>query len=495
MTQQRAIKRNIESRLQRIAIYIRVSTAEQAEKGYSLDTQLAECRAKAAALGVVVHDDDVYIDDGYSAAFLERPALDRLRDAIRSGRYRDGGVIMFDPDRLARNLSQQLLIADEIDKGGAELIFVSVTFEDSPEGKLFFSIRGAISDFEKEKIKERTARGKRGKALKGKVIYNDKPLGYDWDKEAQNYTVNDDEAVIIRQIYDMCAKKLMGTRSIAQALNAQGYRTKKGNMFAMPAVYRILKNPMYKGVKLSGRYYDRPVGQKRYKRELRDPAECIEIPVPAIVTVDTWDKAQLALKDNTTFADRNKKQTYTLSGIVRCGYCGKSVIGMNYQRHGHKYRYYICRAKFNDSKSCSNHYIPMDKLDDEVWSDLTAAAKSGVQFDGFVKPDDNADLRQRMEVAVSKLIARQAAMMKWVREGTVDVAVADKELQAIKKEIDLANTTIRNIPVSKPRHSPKPSEIMKAETPIQKRNLLRRWGIKVYVTRDAAKNIKWRWGF
>lgn len=76
-------------------------------------------------------------------------------------------IVIYDPDRLARNLAHQLIITEEIEKSGAKLLFVSVTFEASHEGNLFYSMRGAISAYEKEKIKERTTRGKKGKARTG----------------------------------------------------------------------------------------------------------------------------------------------------------------------------------------------------------------------------------------------------------------------------------------------------------------------------------------
>src|SRR5690242_2638446 len=104
--------------MSKAAIYARVSTAEQAEKGYSLETQLAECRRKAAELGASGVEE--FIDDGYSGEFIDRPALARLRNHLESGQFSQ--VIVFDPDRLARNLAHQLIITEEIEKAGVKLL-------------------------------------------------------------------------------------------------------------------------------------------------------------------------------------------------------------------------------------------------------------------------------------------------------------------------------------------------------------------------------------
>ena len=81
-----------------VAIYARVSTAAQAEKGYSLETQVEACKQKALSLGAASIKE--YVDDGYSGAYLERPALDSMRDAV-SAKLHDC-IIIYDIDRLSR---------------------------------------------------------------------------------------------------------------------------------------------------------------------------------------------------------------------------------------------------------------------------------------------------------------------------------------------------------------------------------------------------------
>ena len=126
------------------AIYARVSSEEQAKSGYSLGDQLQVCRNRLLSMGFT--DIKEYIDDGYSGEYLDRPALEELRNALRNKLIQN--ICIYDPDRLSRNLTNQLLIADEIEKSAANLYFVTGDYDASPEGRLFFNIRGAISAFE-----------------------------------------------------------------------------------------------------------------------------------------------------------------------------------------------------------------------------------------------------------------------------------------------------------------------------------------------------------
>lgn len=474
----------------RAAIYARVSTAEQAEKGYSLETQLEAARLIAFDADASCIDE--FVDNGYSGEFLDRPELDRLRGNLKSIKY--GIVIVYDPDRLARNLSHQLIITEEIEKSGAILKFVSVSFEHSPEGKLFYSIRGAISDYEKEKIKERTMRGKRGKARQGKLTYNDKPLGYDFNKDAQMYTINEAEAKTISLIYELCSKRHLGTRSIARELNLLGHRTKNGKKFYMAAVLRILTNPMYKGSKLAFRYYDKQIAQHKKQRILRDPSEWVEIPVPAIVDINTWDLAQKVLQENRIFCKRNARREYLLSGFARCGICGQTLHGLNYTANGYEYRYYYCDSHATETP-CDNRYIPLDKLDREVWEYLQACITERNELPAITgeKTADDA-LRDRLNAALSDLKNRQAAILKWVRDGTLDISAAEKDLQSLKKEIDLTCAALNSIDGSKlPQHIA-PQDVLAAATYEQKRRLLREWGVKVYVKRAPQSPVIWAFG-
>lgn len=471
-----------------IAIYARVSTADQAEKGYSLDDQLLTCREQIGRLGLRGAVEE-FVDDGYSGEYLDRPELDRLRDYLQAKKITH--VITHDPDRLSRNLTNQLVLADEIESAGAALIFVTASYDESPEGKLFFQIRGSVAAFEKAKIRERTMRGKRAKARSGK-LNDDKALGYDFDKTASMYIINEQEAEIIRQIFALSTQKRYSVRAIVQELNLLGYKTKNGKRFYMAAVYRILKNEMYAGTKWSMKNYDKMVGQHKTERIKRNPEDWIPVTVPAIIDKATWDAAQQTLQDNKIYAKRNTKGTYMLSHIIRCGVCGAAMHGMTYSTASRPYfyRYYICNARAKH-KTCQNRRIPVDAIDNEVWKYLLEEAHSLTEISFCDSAPEEESLHAKLEAQLKQQKASQAAMLRWVREGTVDIATAERELQTINKEISLTMVTLRTTTKKKANIIISSAAIINAITLDQKRRLLRESGIKVYAKREANADVTW----
>ena len=152
----------------RAAVYARVSTEEQAQHGYSLAEQKDSCKQRAKELGATEILE--FADEGISGATLDRPGLEGLRDSIKEGII--DLIVLRDPDRLSRKLAHQLILTEEFEKAGVRLEFLDFTWQDSPEGKLFYNLKGAVAEYEREKIKERMIRGKNQKARQGGIPTN-----------------------------------------------------------------------------------------------------------------------------------------------------------------------------------------------------------------------------------------------------------------------------------------------------------------------------------
>ena len=179
------------------AVYARVSTDQQAEKGYSLETQIEACKARAGEKGALQIEE--FVDDGYSGEYIERPALDELR--ARAGRGEFQIAVFYDLDRLARKSVTALVVAQELERARVEIVFVRDSFENNAEGRMFFQMRSAIAEFEREKIKERTLRGKKGKARKGLIISNARPLGYRFNARDSMYEIDAGQAELVRHAF------------------------------------------------------------------------------------------------------------------------------------------------------------------------------------------------------------------------------------------------------------------------------------------------------
>ncbi|MDR3563521.1 MAG: recombinase family protein [Negativicutes bacterium] len=431
--------------MSKAAIYARVSTTEQAEKGYSLDTQLEACRLKAGELGV--GDIQDFIDDGYSGEFIDRPALAHLRDSVANKEF--DMVIVYDPDRLARNLAHQLLVTEEIEQSGARLLFVSVTFEQSPEGKLFYSIRGAISAYEKEKIKERSLRGKRGKAAKGKIIADAKPFGYTFDKQISNYTVNEPEAKIVRQMYQWLNQDRVGTAIICKRLNEQGIpspRLKKP--WIVSSVYRLLTNPIYKGTHVAMRYRYEKVGQNKRVKTRRPESDWIEIPVPSIVDEDTWQAAQQQLKDNKSLAKRNLKHEQLLSGLVYCAKCGRKMTIAYAGKTTNPKSYYVCMSQrsnsyiYSDRERCDARRVPSEILDEAVYEHLNRLSQNPRSIKQYFTNWPNPTTIQNLQTALdrfkdheARLTKQRETVLRWYRQQMIDDEESSRQLDDIRTRL------------------------------------------------------------
>lgn len=328
---------------QRAALYVRVSSEAQAEK-YGLDAQLTAVRRRAAERGYAVVRDgerDAFADDGYSGGDLRRPAMDRLRQAVRDGRV--DVVLAYDPDRLSRSLTDLLLLADEVDAKRVRMEFVTGEFDASPEGRLFFSIRGAVAEFEKAKIRERMMRGKREKADQGLVVNPaNLPAWLNWDGTEQQVTLDAHWGEVLSLIFRLFVDDGLTLRAVARRLTDLGYRTPSGGQHWQPTtVGAWLRNPAAKGEYSQFRMH--AVEPKRRRKPVTEtarrnprssqadapPEEWSRVPVPAPAdVVARWEAAQHRLAENKALSTRNAHRLYLLSGLAVCGECGRRMVGV-----------------------------------------------------------------------------------------------------------------------------------------------------------------------
>src|SRR5712691_8573527 len=130
---------------QAAAIYARVSSEQQVQ-AHTIDSQVAALRERVSGEGLEMTEELEFIDEGYSGSTLVRPALERLRDMVA------GGVVdrlyVHSPDRLARKYAYQVLLVDEFQRSGVEVIFVNRALGQSPEDDLLLQVQGMIAEYE-----------------------------------------------------------------------------------------------------------------------------------------------------------------------------------------------------------------------------------------------------------------------------------------------------------------------------------------------------------
>lgn len=267
---------------------MRVSTEDQARHGYSIPAQIRECQELAGRKPTLI-----FADEGLSGDSLDRPALTELREQIRGGKISE--VICLDPDRLSRKLLNQLLITDEFARHGVELRFVNGNYSKTPEGTLFYALRGAISEFEKAKITERMCRGRREKAKQGKVLRDFQIYGYDYDRNNESLVINQREAPVVKNIFAWFLDPpphVQGLSGIARLLTKQKVPTKRGAAkWHRQVIRQILTNPTYIGEFYHNKWAVTPQGTK-----MRPRSEWILVACPAIVEHAVFEAVQQRLR-------------------------------------------------------------------------------------------------------------------------------------------------------------------------------------------------------
>ena len=151
----------------RVAAYVRVSTSRQV-KLQTIEQQLEMVSRYAREKGGELLEEDIFRDDGYSGTTLKRPALDALRDKARLREFEV--VVVPSPDRLARNYVHQMILIEELEKGGCRVEFVERPMSSEPNDQLLLQIRGAVAEYERTLLSERMRRGRLAKYKAGLLL-------------------------------------------------------------------------------------------------------------------------------------------------------------------------------------------------------------------------------------------------------------------------------------------------------------------------------------
>lgn len=373
----------------RAVIYARVSTDEQAEKGYSLSSQIEACEryAKDHQLHVV----GIFQDD-FTGAKLERPEFNKLREMIR--RNEADAIIIYCIDRLTRNLAHSLILREEFDRAGVERHTVSRGLASlDADSRMIENIEGVFAEYEREKIRERISRGMVSKARKGKVVgQGHAPYGYQYI-DGQLH-LDDNEAEIVKKIFtwfvigdETTGGKPIPLMAIARRLSemkvptpAQKWdgwshrRLRPPGIWGFTSISRILRNETYAGKW----HYRKRIGAGG-KQGDRNPKDWIPVDVTPIVSREVWDAVQEQFAINKQLASRNSRRQYLLRGLIRCGSCGKGLSGKppHDKKKGtdlsNRAHYYFCttRARQHESAGeviCRQRDVNGKRVEAVVWS-------------------------------------------------------------------------------------------------------------------------------
>jgi site-specific DNA recombinase len=235
----------------RVAYYARVSSDQQAQAG-TIASQVAAIEERIAQDGLCVDEQMRFIDDGFTGATVIRPALERLRDLASAGGI--DRLYVLCPDRLARRYAYQMMLVDELQRCGVELVFISRDLGKTPEDHLLLQVQGMVAEYERAKILERSRRGKLHAAKSGRIsVLSNAPYGYrylcrDQGSGTAMFNVHMEEAAVVRQIYQWVGQDRLSIGEVCRRLKSQHISSPKGkDYWDRSSVWAILKNPAYIG--------------------------------------------------------------------------------------------------------------------------------------------------------------------------------------------------------------------------------------------------------
>jgi site-specific DNA recombinase len=420
----------------RVAIYVRVSTAHQVQT-QTIEQQLERLRSYIQAQGWELPAENIFRDDGYSGATLKRPGLDQLRDRVRN-RTLDQ-LVLTAPDRLARNYVHQMLLIEELEQASCQVTFVDRSMSRDPNDQLLLQIRGAVAEYERTLIAERTRRGRLTKLRAGLLLpWTYAPFGYrlhpERPRDPSGVCCDDAEAALVTELFARYLEPASSLSSVCKQLNRCQVPTPRGGRIWSPSTLRgILSNPVYTGHVYAGRTRYRPSRIRRsathslgqpHGTATPMPAETwIHVAdIPAIVSQEQFDLVQRKLATNQSFASRNNTaHRYLLRALVSCGRCQLACIARTV--HG-RYHYYLCTGKANPERSrredkCLSRFIPAEQLDDLVWQDLcTVLTHPEFIGDALYRLQQGAWLPQEQQMRRENLRKGQASLTSQIERLT-----------------------------------------------------------------------------
>lgn len=376
-----------------IATYARVSTANQEEEQTIKNQLLAmDEYAKKNDLIIVRR----YVDEGWSGDIIARPGLDQLRQDAKESKWQ--GILIYDPNRLARRYFYQELVLEEMKNIGIEVMFVTISSPKNQEEKMFHGIRGIFAEYERVKIYERFRLGKLRKLKEGHVLTTEAPYGYRYIQNTYAshklvshgyYEIDPSEAETVRKIFRWVADEGYSIRQVVLRLQDEHLppRKSKRGVWGTTTIGTILNRKAYIGQAHWGSTYAvepiNPLKKEKYRKirkssrrkKPEDQWIANNIPVPPIIDRDLFYRAAARLKENSVLATRNKQYPYLLSGKIRCS-CGRTRGGLNQRQ---KYQYYRCNDRiynFPFPAKCKSQSINAKISDELVWKHISALMSS-----------------------------------------------------------------------------------------------------------------------
>ncbi|WP_144650963.1 recombinase family protein [Bacillus cereus] len=400
--------------IENVAIYLRKSRKED---GLTDAEALQNHRDVLTALCASKDWTYMIFEEVGSSASLERPALQKMLKSLISF----DAVLVMDIDRLSRDRYDSALIMRHFKENDIKIVTADgrVTDLRDDTDSILTGMQEVFADYEYKQITKRLIRGRQASAKAGNWASGRAPLGYDYNRETKRLRINESEAVIVRRMFNAYAYDNMSLAEISIELNQAGYRGKNGGMFNAYTVRRIMMNDTYLG------------HSTQHGITVTNTHE-------PIVSETLFEDAAKTLKRNSHTPSRVKAGMHSLSGLITCGYCGKTqwVQVAEYKTTTTRYIKGCFRRDILTGESCSNKAANYEETLQAVLSEidsrkeeLSAKLQEALESQELVNNSREVELNSYNE----ELKKIQAQIDKLTRLVLAD-ALSEEEFISLKKE-------------------------------------------------------------
>lgn len=318
-------------------IYVRVSTEEQAKEGFSIRAQEQKLKDYARIKEWAIHK--IYIDEGISGKNItDRPQINQLIKDIKKGLVKN--VLIFKIDRLTRNTSDLIYLINLFNEYNCAFNSLCESIDtQTPSGRMFIKIIGIFAEFERENIVERTKLGFERKVKEGySLCTRTASYGYTRNIGDKIQKINEKEAVIVREVFDMFVHHGKSFLDIAKNLNERNIPTKENSVWIARSIRNMLTNCNY-------------IGKVRYATKDEERNFEVQGNHEPIISNELYEEAQELISkiSKKSYTKRPKEENY-FSGVLYCAKCDARLV-----THNDLYKNKSGEKIFKSGYRCSNY--------------------------------------------------------------------------------------------------------------------------------------------
>ena len=447
-----------------IALYARVSTTRQAENDLSIPDQLRQMRQWAERQGHIVVKE--YVEPGASATDDKRPVfMNMMNDAVLSPAPFQM-VVVHSLSRFFRDLIMGAMYQKKLLKAGVQLVSITQQTQNDPSGDMQRHIFMLFDEYQSKEISKHTLRGMQENARQGYFNGSKAPFGYKTVDAGQTgnrgrmkkkLAINPAEARVVRDIFEMYVTGIdaprMGMKEIAKTLNAKKILM-RGKLWRVQAIQLVLSSTTYYGLHVFNKLDSKT-------RKIKEEAEWVKVPVPAIIDQETYDAAT-KLRDAWSpkkCVPQREVSPNLLMGLLKCGHCGSSMSVVTGK--GGRYRYYKCNGRMSKGDTaCPSKNFPLEKIDSLVLDAFKRTIYTPEHIRTLIdelrtnlakhKDPDNQQRLKALESELKQTEQAQAKMFEAIELGILDLD--DQLRERAKQHKQTRDTLVAEITELKRQH-------------------------------------------